>query len=387
MQSWKLGALLGALMLVSSAAATIEEDLSTVLKFGPRVTGSEANEKARTYFEAQFRVLGYTTRRDVFTYPRFDDLGSDVQVGTRTLAGRALEGSTGGEVRARAINVPGVGTTEDFRAVNVQGQVAVVQRGQIPFLDKAQNALAAGAAGLIVVNNEAQELQGRLGERVVLPALTVTSTAGAALNDGQQVTLSVRVRDGEVRGVNVVAFKSATTRPEILFGGHMDSVVRAPGANDNLSGTVAVLDIARRVANTPLATQSYFVLFDGEEDGLRGSRAFVKDNATAVQGLKAMFNFDMVGVNVTPLRVTGEGRLVGLAQQAAQISGTARDEGGSDQVPFAQAGIPTLFFHRGLDVNYHQPSDTVADPQLIRATVDAALKTAGAALQLTPTGR
>ncbi|MDB5046548.1 MAG: putative Peptidase family protein [Deinococcus sp.] len=387
MQPWKLGTLLGALTLASSAAASIEADLSTVLKFGPRVTGSEANEQARAYFEEQFRALGYTTRRDAFTYPRFDDLGSDVRVGSRTLAGRALEGSTGGEITARAVKVPGVGTAEDFRAVNVRGQVAVVQRGQIPFLDKARNALAAGAAGLIVVNNAEQELQGRLGERVVLPALTVTSTAGAALSDGQQVTLRVRVRDGEVRGVNVVAFKSATARPEILFGGHMDSVFRAPGANDNLSGTVAVLDIARRVANTPLANQSYFVLFDGEEDGLRGSRAFVKDNAAAVGGLKAMFNFDMVGVNVTPLRVTGENRLVGLAQQAAQVSGTAGNEGGSDQVPFAQAGIPTLFFHRGLDVNYHQPSDTLADPQLIRATVDAALKTAAAALQVVPAGR
>ncbi|UQN09994.1 M28 family peptidase [Deinococcus sp. QL22] len=380
MHPWKRCAWLGVLMLASSALATIEDDLRTVLPFGPRVTGSAPNEQARTYFEAQFRALGYTTRREVFTYPRFDDLGSDVGVGAESLAGRALQGSTGGEVTARIVRIPGAGTPEDFKAVNVRGQVAVVQRGQISFVQKANNALAAGAAGLIVVNNEATALQGQLGERVALPALTVPSTADAALRGGQQVTLGVRVRDGEVRGVNVVAFKSGVTRPDILFGGHMDSVALAPGANDNLSGSVAVVDIARRVANTPLAARSYFVLFDGEEDGLRGSRVFVKDNPAVIGSLKAMFNFDMIGVNATPLNVTGEGRLVQLAQQAAQISGSPRQEGGSDQVPFAQAGIPTLFFHRGLDANYHQPGDTLADPRLIRATVDAALKTAEAAL-------
>jgi aminopeptidase YwaD len=387
MQPWKLAATIGALMLTAGAGATIEDDLSSVLPFGPRVTGSTANEQARSYFEAQFRAMGYTTRRDVFTYPRFDDLGSDVRLRTQTLTGRALEGSTGGEVTGRIVRIPGVGTAENFRAVNVRGGVAVVQRGQLPFLDKVKNALAAGAAGVVVVNTEAEELQGRLGERVPLPALTVTSTAGAALQEGQQVTLNVRVRDGEVQGVNVVAFKSGLIRPDILFGGHMDSVFRAPGANDNLSGTVAVLDLARRAVNTPLAARSYFVLFDGEEDGLRGSRQFVQDNRTLVQNLKAMFNFDMVGVDAAPLNVSGEARLVELARQTAQLSGSARDQGGSDQVPFAQAGVPTLFFHRGLDVNYHQPSDTLADPQLIRATVDAALMTADAALKLVPASR
>ncbi|MFC4426879.1 M28 family peptidase [Deinococcus navajonensis] len=373
MQIPTLGATLAALVLVSSAGADVESDLRTVLNFGPRVTGTAANEQARGYLEAQFRALGYDTRREAFSYPRFDDLGSDLRQGNQTLSGRALEGSTGGEVRARAVRVPGTGTPEDFRAVNVRGLIAVVQRGQLSFLQKAKNAQAAGAAGLIIINSEAKELQGRFGERLALPALAVTSTTGAALRDGQEIQLRVRVRDGEVRGVNVVAFKSGVSRPEVLFGAHMDSVFRAPGANDNLSGTVAVMELARRTVNTPLAARSYFVLFDGEEDGLRGSRAFVKDHPALVQGLRTMFNFDMVGVNVSPLNVTGERLLVETAKQVAGLPGSFPAEGGSDQVPFDQAGVPTLFFHRGLDANYHQPGDVLADPALIRATVDAAL--------------
>ncbi|MEF2278545.1 M28 family metallopeptidase [Deinococcus sp. YIM 134068] len=385
MRQMKLRAVLGALVLGSWAGANIETDLSNVLKLGPRVAGSAANESARVYLEGRFRALGYTTRRETFSYPRFDDLGSDVRVGERTLAGQALQGSAGGSVSAAAVLVPGVGTPEDFGRVDVRGRVAVVRRGQIPFAQKARNALGAGAAGLIVVNNVAGELRGgTLGERVELPVLGVTQEAGTALREGERVTLSVRVRQGEVRGVNVVAFKTGVTRPELLFGGHMDSVAGAPGANDNLSGTLAVLDLARRAANTPLAARSFFVLFDGEEDGLHGSRSFVKDNAALVGNLRAMFNFDMVGVNADPLAVGGDGDLVALARRANAGLESFPAGGGSDHVPFTQAGTPTLFFHRGIDPNYHQPGDRVADPALIGATVDAALRTADAVLSAAP---
>ncbi|WP_102127431.1 M28 family peptidase [Deinococcus planocerae] len=382
-------AVLGALLLGSTALASIENDFSAVLKFGPRVTGTPANEQARTYLEGQFRALGYTTRREAFSYPRFDDLGSDVRVGERTLRGVALQGSAGGEVSAPVALVPGVGTPEEFRGADVRGKVAVVRRGQIPFAQKARNALAAGARGLIVVNNADGELRGgTLGERVELPVLGVSAATGAGLRAGQPVTLAVRVRQGDVRGVNVVAFKTGVTRPELLFGAHMDSVAGAPGANDNLSGTLAVLDLARRAVNTPLAARSYFVLFDGEEDGLRGSRAFVKDNAALVGGLRAMFNFDMVGVNVDPLGVSGDDALVNAAREAnPALRSFSGGGGGSDHASFAQAGVATLFFHTGIDPNYHQPGDTVLDPALVRQTVDAALKTVDAVLSAAPASR
>lgn len=379
---------LGGLVAGPGALASIESDLSTVLKFGPRVTGSAANEQARVYLEGELRALGYTTRRESFSYPRFDDLGSDVRVGERRLPGLALQGSPGGEVSAPAVRVPGVGTPADFGRVNVRGRVAVVARGQIPFAQKAQNARAAGAAGLIVVNNEPGDLRGTLGDPAGLPVLGVTPEVGAALRDGQPVTLGVRVREGEVRGVNVVAFKSGVTRPELLFGGHMDSVAGAPGANDNLSGTLGVLELARRAVNTPLAARSFFVLFDGEEDGLRGSRAFVKDNARLMEGLRAMLNLDMVGVDADPLAVGGDAGLLGLARRVAPTLGSlGTGGGGSDHASFAQAGVPVLFFHRGLDANYHQPGDTVADPRLIRETVDVALGVADAVLSAAPAAR
>lgn len=359
---------------------TIAGDLNALLAGGPRVAGSDAIEKTRVYLEAQFKALGYETRRDEFSYGRFDDLGSSVRVGARTLGGNALQGSVGAELTAPLARVDGVGTPDELVRANVRGKIAVIARGQLPFLQKARNAQDAGAVGVIIVNNTPGELRGNLGEGLSVPVLGVSQADGAALRTGDSAALSVRTRGGTVRGVNVVAYKPGVTAPEILFGGHMDSVPRAPGANDNASGTAAVLDVARRVVNTPLAAKAYFVLFDAEEDGLRGSRAFVSNNAGVVRGLRAMFNFDMVGVNVTPLAVGGTDALAQAAQRAVPSLQVFRDSGGSDHGPFIDAGVPSLFFHRGIDVNYHQPGDVVADPGLIRGATDTALRLVDVAL-------
>ncbi len=366
-----------------SLGVSTQDHAQAVLKFGPRVAGSAGNEQARSYLEAQFRALGYQTRRETFTYPRFDDLGSDVRVGEQLLTGNALQNSVGGEVTAPVVRVPGVGTPADFARVDVRGRVAVVERGQIPFIEKTRAALAAGAVGVVIVNNSAGDFRGTLGERVDVPVLGVSPTVGAALKDGQPVTLRVRVREGNVQAVNLIAFKAGVDKPDVLFGAHLDSAPGAPGANDNLSGSLAVLDLARRAANTPLSARSYFLLFDGEEDGLLGSRAFVKDNPDMVKGLKGMMNLDMVGVNVSSLSIRGEAPLVEAAQRAG-VSASMDTASSSDQVPFRQAGVPTLFFHRGLDANYHQPGDTLLDPALVEQTAEAAFKIANEVLKMAP---
>ena len=372
-----LRALLIAPLLLSPAYANAADDLHALAGFGPRVAGSEAGEQARAYIEAQLRAAGYTVKRETFSYPRFDDLGSDVTLGGSVLNGLALQGTRGGEVSAPLARVPGLGNSQDFAGADVRGKIAVVARGQLPFAEKARNAAAAGALGLVIINNVPGDVRGTLGEGVSLPVLGVSQETGAKLKEGAAAALSVRVRAADVRGVNLIAQMSGA-RPQLLFGAHLDSVQRSPGANDNASGSVAVLELARRAAGTPLARASLFVLFDGEEDGLRGSRAYVEDQKT--NGLQAMFNFDMVGVNVMPLAVGGDQQLGALAQKAAPDLKLFQDGGNSDHASFLNAGVPALFFHRGVDPNYHQPGDVLADPALIDDAVDAALKVAGALL-------
>ncbi len=109
---------------------------------------------------------------------------------------------------------------------------------------------------------------------------------------------------------NVVATKRGTTAPDeiILLGAHFDSRNkeardargRAPGADDNGTGTTAVLEIARLFAKAPTDRTVRFVLFSGEEQGLVGAKAHAQGAKAAGTKIVLMVNLDMIGVSSPP---------------------------------------------------------------------------------------
>ncbi|PPS43430.1 M28 family peptidase [Chroococcidiopsis sp. TS-821] len=357
------------------ASRTALADVQALVKLGPRVTGTPVMEQARAYLIEQYTRAGYETRTQTFTYPKFEDLGSHITVNGQILNGRALNGSTAGKPSARLVVVPNVGQRSDFATVDVRGVIALVRRGEIPFLQKAQNAVEAGAVGVVIVNNEPGELYGTLGDEVQIPVLALSGKAGNSLFESQRshATLAVNTRQRTVMGTNVIAHLPDVTQPRVVVGAHYDSVPGSPGANDNASGTAVVLDIARNVAQTPLAREAWFVAFDGEEDGLHGSRAFVSQaQPDWLQSLDAMLNFDMVGVN-EQLLVGGTQSLTKLVQATQSDISTFGGQGGSDHAPFARVGVPVLFFYRGQEPNYHTPNDKSVDPRLLDETTQVGL--------------
>lgn len=354
-------------------------DVQALVNLGPRVAGTPVMDKASRYLIEEYRKAGYVTEVQTFTYPKFEDLGSNLTVSGTTIEGRALNGSQAGKPTAPLVTVPNVGRTADFASVDVKGAIAIVRRGEIRFLQKAQNAAAAGAIALVIVNTQSNNFSGTLGGDSKIPVLALSGDLGAPLierarRDRIKVTLNVNTRQGLVTGRNVIAHLKGVTQPSVLLGGHYDSVLGSPGANDNASGTAVVLEIARNLAGTSLARQAWFVAFDGEEDGLHGSRAFVRAaEPQFLSGLKGMLNFDMVGVNDT-LRVGGTSSLTALAHTADRsISTLLGAAGGSDHASFAAASVPVLFFYRGQEPNYHSPNDKQVDPKLLDETAQVGL--------------
>lgn len=356
-------------------AQTIQQnqnsDVQALVNLGPRVAGTPVMDKASNYLLQEYRKAGYVTKVQTFTYPKFVDLGSNLSIGGKTIEGRALNGSPAGKPNAPIAIVPNTGKTADFASVDVKGKVAIVRRGEIPFFQKAQNATKAGAVGLVIVNNEADNFFGTLGGDIKIPVLSLAGKTGNALlqnQQPQQVSLAVNTLKGNVTGRNTIAHLPGVTQPKVILGAHYDSVVDSPGANDNASGTATVLAIARQAAKTPLARQAWFVAFDGEEDGLHGSKAFVSQaKPEFIKGLKGMLNFDMVGIN-DRLLVGGTESLTKLAKTTNPQISTFGSRGGSDHASFADAGVPVLFFYRGQDPNYHQPGDKQVDSRLIDET-------------------
>jgi hypothetical protein len=100
-----------------------------------------------------------------------------------------------------------------------------------------------------------------------------------------------------VRSANVVATLPGTSDPGLQYvvGSHFDSVEEGPGADDNTSGTTALLEAARVLARRPQAATIKFVWFTAEEAGLRGSKEFVRRSLEAGDRVVGALNNDMVG--------------------------------------------------------------------------------------------
>ncbi len=164
------------------------------------------------------------------------------------------------------------------------------------------------------------------------------------------------------------------------FEGDGDTVFN--GADDNASGTAGLLELAEAFARGPRPARSLvFAGFSGEEKGLLGSKALLREGRLAAADVVFMLNLDMIGRNGDrPLRVTGDGYGTGLRElvEAANAAvgldlryGGTEYSANSDHHPFFQNDVPVVFFFSGLHDDYHQLSDHVdaLDLDRMRAVV------------------
>ncbi len=189
---------------------------------------------------------------------------------------------------------------------------------------------------------------------------------------------------GVLRGANP-SFSSEA----VVVGAHYDHLGRggeeslAPsemgsvhnGADDNASGTSALLEVARSFASdpTPPRRSIVFAAFSGEEMGLLGSADYVKNPTFPIEKTVAMINMDMVGrLRDGKLMVGGVGTspsFSDLVRRCAQgldlVIGESQDGmGPSDHSSFYLKDVPVVFLFTGLHEDYHKPSD---DPARLNA--------------------
>lgn len=140
------------------------------------------------------------------------------------------------------------------------------------------------------------------------------------------------------------------------------------GADDNASGTVALLELARRLANRqePLPRRLVFIAFTAEEMGLIGSGRYVKEPIFPLENTIAMFNMDMVGrLREDKLTVFGsgtakrwEGLIKGINEDSKfKISYKPEGFGPSDHSSFYGKQIPVLHLFTNTHTDYHRPGD------------------------------
>ncbi len=300
--------------------------------------------------------------------------------------------------------VPITGDLAEAPAANIRGRVPVVlvpgrmDRAWHTAVNSARNAAQlAGASGLVIVLDTAVSEE---NVRQAAASFTTTRTA-SPLTSVAFVRQQARFKTGPVyiripanvvdhRPPNVAGIlrgsDPALRDTYVVISAHMDHVgVGRPdatgdsiynGADDDASGTSAVLEIAEALAALPQrpARSVLFLLVSGEEKGLLGSRYYSEHPTVPASSIVANVNIDMIARNA-PDTVVAIGQDYSSLGPLTQEMVRAHPELGltaardlwpqerfffrSDHFNFARLEIPAIFFFSGVHQDYHRPSDEV----------------------------
>jgi Zn-dependent M28 family amino/carboxypeptidase len=340
---------------------------------GHRAAGSEGHERSAEYVAGKLEAAGYDVTRQEFTFSYSETLaetltvaGEDVPVIVMTYSPSTPEGG----ITAPLAVVPSDGTpgceAEDYAGVDLDGKIALVERGVCPFAQKQALAADAGAVGAIIYNSEDGPLNGTLGspDDARIPTGGISKADGEALvsQDGAEVTLELRTFTEDRQTYNVIA-QTTTGRKDnvVMAGAHLDSVPAGPGINDNGTGSAGLLETALQLGGSPRVNNAVrFAWWSAEEFGLLGAEHYVQSlNFEQQLDISMYLNFDMIGSpNAAYFSYDGddsdgEGAGPGpygsaqieqsfvdyLGSRNIEVQGTDFD-GRSDYGPFIGVGIP-----------------------------------------------
>jgi len=203
---------------------------------------------------------------------------------------------------------------------------------------------------------------------------------------GKQVTFKTTVDSRIVKARNVLGMIEGEKKDEfIVVGAHYDHVGKYNGwiwngADDNASGTVGMMTIAKAFKATGKKPDKtiIFAAWTGEEKGLWGSRYFVREAVKENMNIVLNLNYDMIardtdddiqknkammtytkanaGIEkMTKKHIEDFGINLDLSYRASE-----RPSGGSDHAPFAQENIPIFYFMAAMHPDYHLPSDELS---------------------------
>ncbi|KAE8351315.1 putative leucine aminopeptidase 2 [Aspergillus coremiiformis] len=273
------------------------------------------------------------------------------------------------DVTADLAVVKNLGCSESDYPSDIAGKVALIQRGQCAFGDKSVLAAKAQAAASIVYNNVPGSISGTLGSAQNDKG-SYSATVGISLADGQKlislaeagsvsVDLWVNSHQENRTTYNVIAqTKGGDPNNVVTLGGHTDSVEAGPGINDDGSGIISNLVVAKALTQYSVKNAVRFLFWTAEEYGLLGSNYYVSHlNDTELSKIRLYLNFDMIASpNYALMIYDGDGSAFNMTGPAgsAEIEKLFEDyydsldlahiptefDGRSDYQAFIQSDIP-----------------------------------------------
>ncbi len=383
-----------------------------------REAGTEGETKAATYITKEFKSIGLKPKGEKGFIQKFKfnsgaTFGGSTQLVVNNYIFKNGEDFyplpfSGNAVVTNYISRVGYGISDtglkqdDYRSkMNIAKRIFLIETGTpdgsqphgkfaewSDLRKKIDLAIVKGAAAIIFINSDTSLSDPKADwlnhtTPVAIPVLFAKGKAARLLHDSviTNCTVGAEIIHIEKEGSNIVGYVDNKATSTIIVGAHYDhlgfgdegSLYRGEkaihnGADDNASGTAALIELAKFVRAHGLKSKNYlFLAFSGEEKGLLGSNYFVKHPTIDIKQVSCMINMDMLGRLKTDdkaLIINGTGTspqwkewLDSIPTGDMRLKTTESGVGPSDHTSFYLQNIPVLHFFSGTHSDYHKPTD------------------------------
>jgi hypothetical protein len=370
-----------------------------------RRTGSVGEHKAADYIIARYEELGIQGYKGQYKYPFNFIYGKEILDATQIKIGNNYA-----HIKDEAFPLPFSANKsvsgEALPDVNEEGNIWILSLygsedeskdphfdAEKVMYDRSKDAITHGAKGVLFYDSYGSKYAPEFNalsqlEALDIPVAFIGFSAWQAYADKNKtsgnlpIILNVDIKKSERVGTNIAAYIDNSAKYTVVLGAHYDHLGYGEdgnslyagkdkqihnGADDNASGTAALLEIAGWIKKHHLHHYNYlFINFSGEELGLLGSKAFIKDQHIDSSQIDYMINMDMVGRlndSTHALTVGGIGtstewaKLLAKPNKNFKLNFDSSGVGPSDHTSFYLDNIPVLFFFTGTHKDYHKPSD------------------------------
>lgn len=388
-------------------------------KLSGRNTGSKGEKRSYDYISEQYKKMGLLPKGELgFLQPFSFNYGKRISGKNQlTLNGQdlsldedfyPLNSSANGKVKGKIVDVgfgivaPSIGYDSYQNLSNLKGNIYLIECSTpdgdsphskySPFADiktRIQQAKSKGAIAVIFTNTmqDAEDLKANLEMNSTIEEIPVIFLKAAALKKYRQdefntASITINLEKISLTGHNIAAFIDNGAPLTVVIGAHYDhlgygeygnSLYRGEpgihnGADDNASGTAAVVELARYFKNNGIKENNnyLFLNFSGEELGLIGSKYWLEHATIDTSKINFMINMDMIGrydpdkgMEISGLGTSPEAFnfIRAISYDGLKLKQGESGTGPTDHASFYYANIPVLNFFTGTHEDYHKPSD------------------------------
>ena len=389
--------------------ASLQKNISYLAddKLEGRRAGSAGEKLAMDYIATQFRQAGLTPKGENGFFQAFD-INEGLQVDPASffiINGDSLESGKDFfpfvySAQQTLEALPSIAIQEPDMPWFVDLSEILEKNKDNPHYDLNEyirtNAVKArhkGASAIIIYNTSGTDDKLAFNPKDKSPALPIpviyiakTQAVKYFTDETATLTIKMNIVLGEKKrsGHNVIGYLDRGAATTVVIGAHYDhlgygeddnSMLRTGekiihnGADDNASGTAAMIELAKILAIAKQKNNNYlFIAFSGEELGLFGSKHFTEHATVDLKKINYMINLDMVGRLNDSTKVLAVGGYGTSPMWATVIDPMQKNlpfkikidssgSGPSDHTSFYRKDIPVLFFFTGQHMDYHRPTD------------------------------